>query len=96
MWKSYQQLKSNIITTLPIHLTVSGTNWNLASNAVHFLDLLFYLVDEKEATIDASLLDEEIEKNKRPGYVELTGTLTITTPKGHKLTLISKKMVKNR
>lgn len=91
MWTSYQHLKTILNTESNIHLTVSGVNWNLASNAIHFLDLLLYLVDEKEVTVDTSLLDEELIANKRAGYIEITGTLTITTLAGHKLTLISKK-----
>jgi len=91
MWLSYQQLKESLDTTSKIQLNVSGVNWNLASNAIHFLDLFLYLLDEKEANIDTSLLENELMENKRPGYIEFAGTLTVTTQNGHKLILTSKK-----
>ena len=92
MWSSYQQLKSTLDTTSKIHFKVSGVNWNLASNAIHFLDLFLYLVEEKRATVNTSLLDDSLIENKRPGYIEFTGTLQVVTPKGHELTLISKRI----
>ena len=89
MWTSYQHLKLQLDNKEQITFNVSGVNWNLASNSIHFLDVFLYLVDENYADIDHSSLDNEIVENKRPGYIEFTGTLKAVTPKGHQLILTS-------
>lgn len=72
-----------------IKLNVSGTNWNLSSNAIHFLDLLFYFTNEKTMMLDTNELDEDLIGNKRLGYIDFLGTLKGNTVTGNKLFLTS-------
>lgn len=90
MWSAYQKLKMILDTSSKVTLEVSGANWNLASNTIHFLNLFFYLTNEVRATIDTSGLDNEILANKRAGYIEFSGTVKAITPKQHELILTSK------
>lgn len=89
MWPSYQDFKNSLLPKTNIKLSVTGSNWNLASNAIHFLDLFFYLTKDATMMIDTSKLDDKIIENKRPGYIELTGTVTGQTTSGNKLELSS-------
>ncbi|MGB2870889.1 Gfo/Idh/MocA family oxidoreductase [Psychrobacillus psychrotolerans] len=89
MWTSYQDFKNKLIPNSKIQLKVTGSNWNLASNAIHFLDLFFYLTNDETMIIDTSKLDNELIKNKRKGYIELSGTLTGHTKSGNYFSLTS-------
>ncbi|WP_342508855.1 Gfo/Idh/MocA family oxidoreductase [Sporosarcina sp. FSL K6-2383] len=95
MWQSYQELKNKFINEPNIKLSVMGSNWNLASNAIHFLDLFFFVTNDKTIAIDSSKLDNELIKNKRLGYIELTGTLTGHTIGGNEFTLTSSTLLEN-
>lgn len=89
IWPSYQELKSELDEYSNIKLHVSGSNWNLSSNAIHFLDLFFYLTDDKTMMFHTDELDEELIGNKRLGYIDFSGTLKGNTVTGNKLLLTS-------
>lgn len=72
LWPAYRALKP----ALPLDLAVTGTGWGLASNAVHFLDLAAYYTGRADWTLDGSGLSREEEPSKRPGFVELHGSLS--------------------
>lgn len=70
----YEELKQNIET--PFHLEVSGSLWGIGCNAIHFLDLFYYLNGHTSLEI-LNLLDSNILESKRSGYIEFTGSLFI-------------------
>ncbi|MEY2371399.1 Gfo/Idh/MocA family oxidoreductase [Lysinibacillus capsici] len=90
MWPNYQELKSLLKLEKNIHFELSGGQWNLASNAIHFLDFFLYMTNESFVHVDTSLLDNELSNNKRDGYVEFMGTLKMITPNLNTLVLTSK------
>ncbi|WLV25346.1 Gfo/Idh/MocA family oxidoreductase [Aciduricibacillus chroicocephali] len=87
-WPFYHEVRKLFLNEKNIVLTVEGANWNLASNAIHFIDIYLFLTNESDIELNTELLDNELQFNKRPGYIELTGTLQGRTPKG-KITLSS-------
>jgi len=56
-------------------MRVSGSNWGLACNAIHFIDLYNYLTGNTPSSFDTSNLEEQIVPSKRPGFIELNGKL---------------------
>ena len=54
---------------------VTGSNWNMASNAIHFLDLLYFLTNRGEA--ENLLINEAnlrwFKSSKREGFYEANG-----------------------
>lgn len=66
----------------PVEITVAGNNFGLASNAVHFLDLAEFVSGASIASIDVSRLEPGSQPSKRPGNVEIFGTLTATLDDG--------------
>lgn len=58
-----------------IGFQVFGSNWGLACNTLHYLELFQYLSGSRISTINTSMLDEEVLPSKRQGYIEFTGTL---------------------
>jgi hypothetical protein len=91
MFGMYKQIKETIDRTKPIFMTNADEDWGLCCNAIHMIDLFMYLTEETSYSVETKFLNKEIEDSKRGGYIEMTGTLKIQTPKGNELTLISEK-----
>ncbi len=73
MYDVYKSIKQ--IIKGPIHLSVSGTDWGLACNSVHFLDLFAMLAGHMPTDIK-SVITSDVMDSKRHGYIEFTGVLT--------------------
>jgi predicted dehydrogenase len=58
-----------------VDVTVQGTNFGLASNGVHFLDLAEFLNTAAMVEVSADGLEPGGKPSKRSGYVEVFGTL---------------------
>lgn len=89
MFGMYKQIKETIDTSKPIYMTNADENWGLCCNAIHMIDIFMYLTGEDTYTVDTKDINDKIEDSKRGGYIEMTGMLKVTTPKGNELTLIS-------
>jgi hypothetical protein len=74
MFKNYRAIK-NALQSVPFSFQVSGGNWGLGCNGLHFIDLCMFLTDSKIETIDAEWVDDAILPSKRNGFVEFTGTI---------------------
>jgi len=70
----YQQLKSEFLGRTMTYL-VQGSQFGLVTNAIHYLDHVAYLTGCNTFEVDTFYLDKTIIESKRPGYLELTGTL---------------------
>jgi predicted dehydrogenase len=57
-------------------VNVTGIDWGLACNSLHFIDLISFLTGEKICDFSNSFLDKSLTKSKRQGYIEFHGTLT--------------------
>lgn len=55
--------------------TVTGSQFGLITNAIHYLDHMAYLSGGLRFTLDTSLLHLPPIESKRKGFLELTGTL---------------------
>jgi len=93
MYPLFQNLKKSINSKTevpnPIEFYLSGRHFNLASNAIHHLDLFSYLTNETNITLDASNLDKHFIENKRKGFIEFTGTLKGKIRGGSHITITS-------
>jgi hypothetical protein len=67
MIKTYFENKGNF------KLYYGKSDWRLCTNAIHILDLIEWLSNDKIIEIDGSQLDEKIYESKRSGFIELTG-----------------------
>lgn len=83
LWPQYIDLKARLAGFQWLDLSVTGTQWGLGSNAIHFLDLLSFLGAPADFKLSGELLDPNILPSKRLGFVELGGTLCGTSGKGH-------------
>jgi len=74
IWPFYQTLKKEL-TFSNLSLIVSGSNWGIASNSIHFLDLFVYLTSSTKISIGEFNLTNKIHQSKRKGFIELEGTV---------------------
>lgn len=86
MLDSYRNLKNNYVFK-KLSMTVSGGSWNMASNAIHMINLFTYLTDTSVASVDMSKLDSRLKENKRAGYIEVTGEISCHDNNGNSLIL---------
>ena len=75
MFSSYHELKNKIGEEFIGTFQVTGGNWGLGCNGLHFVDFFEYLSGSKLETMDADWIDPEILESKRKGFVEFTGTI---------------------
>jgi hypothetical protein len=75
MSDSYLKLKQLIGHNSIGTYQVTGSNWGLGCNGLHFVDLFEFLSGSKIKNMDAEWIDSEILNSKRIGFVEFTGTI---------------------
>jgi hypothetical protein len=78
----YRELRGLLKNEESLSLYVTGGNWGLACNALHFIDLFAFLSDIVEIFTDVSNLDAGILQSKRAGFIEVTGFLSFRNKKG--------------
>lgn len=60
----------------PLNYYACATHLGLGCNSIHHLDLYAFISGRYDLTLKAGLLDDSVIESKRPGFCELTGTLT--------------------
>ena len=73
----YNQLKNRLNNNDDkiINISISGNNWGLACNSLHFIDLSTFLINSDLKTLNTSYLEKTIKDSKRIGFFEFNGTL---------------------
>jgi hypothetical protein len=72
----YRGLKALVNESGPVACVVTGGGWGLASNGLHFIDLLAYLTGCNALAVNATGLRSGVWPGKRLGYLEVIGKLT--------------------
>jgi len=75
LFKSYCDFKLLLNPQTPKVYQVTGGNWGLGCNGLHFIDLILFLSESKIGSLDSEWIDDEILESKRIGFVEFTGTI---------------------
>lgn len=77
-YSSYKQLRSLIKEDPLVSMEVTGSNYGLACNGIHFVDLFAYLSGHETVVMKQKLV-HELVASKRGGCYEAFGTLDATT-----------------
>lgn len=72
---SYIKLKEELFGKQINNITISGGNWGLGCNGIHMLDLISYLLSDKELVIDSFAIDDLVIDSKRKGFKEIFGKI---------------------
>ncbi len=78
----YRDKIKNWFNNKKIAFNVSGSNWGLISNTIHFVDIMAFILDCNEFSINTEHLNNKISKKSRKGVIELTGVLQINFKDG--------------
>lgn len=76
-FKFYEDFVNDIQNSKRIHYSVHGYNWNMASNALHFIDHLLYLTGKESPSFE--IINGHsfvVQESKRKGFYELHGEMT--------------------
>jgi len=83
----YINLKKTIKNQKKIHMSFIGSDWGLACNSLHMLDLFAFLIDTNKIFIEEVSLQNKIFDTSRKGFIELKGTLKSISERGDTLYL---------
>ena len=85
----YQQLRQSILADhdRSIQLQVTGGQWGLACNGLHFIDLFSFVTGSETFEMDAQGLAGVPFESKRAGFFEVNGTLRVTDDHGNSMAL---------
>jgi predicted dehydrogenase len=87
MFEHYKIIRDMVAGT-NIIFKMTGKDWGLGCNAIHFLDVFVFLTGEKNFSVTTNL-DKQIYQSKRTGYVEFTGSIAGVTPNGNSYVISS-------
>lgn len=86
---NYRLIKNQIIKNKPITMIVSGGEFGLACNSLHYVDLFQYLTTSLPRLVSYNLI-ENTRKHKRGNqYKEIIGQMSWVTESGDKLVINS-------
>ena len=90
MFEHYKDLKNKIAANGEfVRFQIFGGNWDLACNALHFIDLISFLSGSEVLNLDFREIDNNIIKSKRPNCIELTGSLSGVLKNGNRFNISS-------
>ncbi len=90
-YDSYNFLKKKLNKNYKLSMIVSGNNWGLASNFVHYTDLFSFLTNKISLEIESFNLDNKVIKSKRKNFVEFNGSIILKTMNGEYLNIFHNK-----
>lgn len=73
LYPFYRDLKNSFSQEKILALEISGGNWGLACNSLHFMDLFEWLTNCKVNSIDLTRIKKQIYFSPREGFVEFFG-----------------------
>lgn len=62
MYPFYQELRQKLKKA---NFSISGGDWGLACNGLHFLDLISYLSSSNDFKLNTDFLDKQLKETKR-------------------------------
>ena len=60
IYSFYQEIKKKINSKLPVNINVTGSSWDMACNAIHFIDLFSFLVSDSSLNITETNFSENV------------------------------------
>lgn len=80
---AYQKLKNDLKHSKFVQIHIFSGNSGLGTNAIHYLDLFSWLIDDLKIKLDGKFLTNKLFKNKRgQNFKEFFGTIIGTSKRG--------------
>lgn len=74
----YKKIKEIISGQARIDIKVKGSNWGLACNSIHFIDLWFFLAQPSNYNISTRDVQKKIFDSKRDSFKEIYGKIYVS------------------
>jgi predicted dehydrogenase len=81
----FKKFKTSLNGDTKIRMKVEGSNWGLACNSIHFLDLFSFLTGCRDFEFTDMKIDRIIPDFRRPDFKEITGKMLGANSLGHHL-----------
>lgn len=75
MWPFYQKLREDCGGSRLLEVNVCGSMWGMASNSIHFIDLISFLNGGTEFKLTTENLDKNILNSEKKGFLEFSGSI---------------------
>ncbi|MBP1888121.1 Gfo/Idh/MocA family oxidoreductase [Sinorhizobium mexicanum] len=85
----YDRLRIQLGSRRGLSMNVVGSDWNLCSNGIHFLDLAAHLFGDMPVSLSEKELEPEPIPSRHPGCIEFFGSLVAQMAGGGTLKLTS-------
>ncbi|WP_042775583.1 Gfo/Idh/MocA family oxidoreductase [Sinorhizobium fredii] len=85
----YDRLRDELGTRRGLSMNVVGSDWNICSNGIHFLDLATHLFAEMPVSVSEAELEPEPVPSRHVGCVEFFGSLVAQMSGGGTIKLTS-------
>lgn len=85
----FLKLKRNIKTKKNVYFDISGGNWGMAGNLIHFIDLVMWLTNSKIKKIEKCSKLIWKKSRRRPGFNEVNGKIKVSFTSGNTLKIAS-------
>tara|TARA_Y100000768_G_scaffold386582_1_gene375334 strand:- start:1007 stop:1981 length:975 start_codon:yes stop_codon:yes gene_type:complete len=90
MFKHYIDIKNKLSASEEvINFQVFGGNWDLACNALHFIDLISFLSNSEVMDLDFDGIDNKVINSKRSNCIEFTGSISGKLKNGNNFNICS-------
>lgn len=89
MYPIYNKIKEILASDKNIIFQISGGDWGMACNAIHFIDLLAFFSLDTAYKLNIDGLDYKVWKSKRKGFKEITGKIIGYFSNGSRIDLVS-------
>jgi hypothetical protein len=83
----HRELRATFTSGRPMTLQVAGSNWGIACNSIHFLDMFAWWTGERVESVCTDRLETKWIAAKRPGNMEVMGTLEVSYSSGSRVVL---------
>jgi predicted dehydrogenase len=75
MWPAYRQLRNRLKDVAISGIEISGANWDIGCNAIHFIDLMAFLTGADQVVVDDVKLGD-VRVAKRAGMLHIEGIVS--------------------
>ncbi|MDX0833435.1 hypothetical protein GOD82_26615 [Sinorhizobium medicae] len=85
----YDRLRDELGSRRGLSMNVFGSDWNICSNGIHFLDLATHLFADMPLSVSEAELEPHPVPSRHPGCIEFFGSLVAQMAGGGAVTLTS-------
>lgn len=89
MWPFYREVRDKMRGAQRVDYNVTGSNYGLGCNSIHFLDCMAYLTGQSGFSLYTDQLDNRTVPARRPEFFEFTGTIYGSTKGGCRVSITS-------